>query len=273
MSIIIDANEIVLPVKFIDTRFNLFSADEGHHQYLLGHIDGAIYWDINVDLSDLTSSNGRHPMPSNEQLQSLFERSGLLLDDEIVIYDQGGAPYSARAWFMLHYAGFKKVKIVNGGLEALLEAGFELTTALPDIKPSSLTIKWNKHLVASREQVREVTEGNRNAILLDARNYQRYIGEHEPIDPIPGHIPTAINFDWEQVLNEKRFAMNEVLKEHFDQNQEYIVYCGSGVTAAPLFVSLMNEDFNKLQLYVGSYSDWITAYPVAVGDESKNKNV
>lgn len=269
MSIFIEASEIVLPVKFIDTRFNLFDEAEGHHQYSLGHIDGAIYWDLNKDLSDLSKAEGRHPMPSNTQLQALFERSGLSLDDEIVIYDQGGAPYSSRAWFMLNYAGFQRVKIVNGGLEALLEAGYELTDHPSIVEPTKLSINWDEKFVATREQVKEVTVGERKAILLDARTYARYIGEHEPIDRVAGHIPTAQNFNWEQLLVEKRFTNNEILSERFDKELSYIVYCGSGVTASPLFVSLFNEGFEHLQLYVGSYSDWITAYPVAVGDDSK----
>ena len=269
MSIFIEASDIVLPVKFIDTRFNLFDVEEGQRQYALGHIDGAVYWDLNKDLSDLSKGEGRHPMPSNEQLQNLFERSGLLLEDEIVIYDQGGAPYSSRAWFMLKYAGFPHVKIVNGGLEALLDAGYELTNQAAVVEPTTLSINWDEKIVATRDQVKEVTVGERKAILLDARNYTRYIGEHEPIDTLAGHIPTAQNFDWEQLLVEKRFTNNEVLSERFDKEQSYIVYCGSGVTASPLFVSLCNEGFEHLQLYVGSYSDWITAYPVAVGEETK----
>jgi thiosulfate/3-mercaptopyruvate sulfurtransferase len=269
VSVFIEANEIQLPVKFIDTRFNLLNTTEGKHQYDLGHIDGAVYFDLNEDLSDLTSVEGRHPMPSHEGLTDLFERSGLQLDDEIIIYDQGAAPYSSRAWFILTYAGFSNVKIVNGGLEALLEAGYSLTKDVPNVERTSIQPKWATDLVASREEVLEVTAGQKEAVLVDARNYRRYIGEIEPIDPIAGHIPTAQNFDWEQLLVGQKIANGNVLLERFDRDQSYIVYCGSGVTASPLFTSLLNEGYENVQLYVGGYSDWIRTYPIAIGDETK----
>lgn len=269
MSIFIEAKDIPKNAKFIDTRFNLSNSEEGYALYTQLHIEGAVYWDLNKDLSDLSKQEGRHPMPSNEQLQALFERSGLHLDDEIVIYDQGGAPYSSRAWFLLHYAGFSNIRIVNGGLEALLQADYPLTNEMPAVTPSSLTLDWKDVLVATKEQVREVADGNKGAILLDARSYQRYIGEIEPIDPVAGHIPGAQSFDWEQLLKENRFVPNEDLRATYGKDQAYIVYCGSGVTAAPLFVTMFNEGYADVQLYVGGFSDWITTYPVATGDETK----
>ena len=273
MSIFIDAKEISKnqPYKLIDTRFSLFDVNEGFEMYKDVHIEGAIYWDLNKDLSDMASNEGRHPMPSKEQLTALFERSGLTLDDVIYIYDQGGAPYASRAWFMLNYAGFANVKIVNGGYGELLVAGFVESNELPAVVPSVLDLHFNDLLVATKEQVRQVTVGERNGILLDARSYERYIGEVEPLDPIAGHIPTAQNFNWEHLVRDGRFERNEELLNKFDKDEAYIVYCGSGVTASPLFVTMYNEGYEDIQLYVGSYSDWITSYPVATGDENKKK--
>ena len=273
MSIFIEAKEISKnePYKLIDTRFSLFDVNEGFEMYKATHIDGAIYWDLNKDLSDLSSNVGRHPMPSKDHLKALFERSGLELDDVIYIYDQGGAPYASRAWFMLNYAGFANVKIVNGGYAALIDAGFLESSELPDVLPSVLDLQFNDLLVATKEQVRQVTVGERNGVLLDARSYERYVGEVEPLDPIAGHIPTAQNFNWEHLVRDRRFEHNEELHNRFEKDEAYIVYCGSGVTASPLFVTMYNEGYEDIQLYVGSYSDWITSYPVATGDENKKK--
>lgn len=273
MSIFIEAKEISknATYKFIDTRFSLLDVNEGFVMYEAAHIDGAIYWDLNKDLSDLASNEGRHPMPSKEHLTALFERSGLALDDVIYIYDQGGAPYASRAWFMLTYAGFMNVKIVNGGYGALLDAGFVESNEVPVIQPSILDLQFNDLLVATKEQVRQVTVGEKSGVLLDARSYERYIGEVEPLDPIAGHIPTAQNFNWEHLVRDGRFEHNEGLLDRFEKDEAYIVYCGSGVTASPLFVTMYNEGYEDIQLYVGSYSDWITSYPVATGDENKKK--
>ncbi len=273
MSIFIEANEISKdsPYKLIDTRFSLLDVNEGFSMYEAAHIDGAIYWDLNKDLSNFASNEGRHPMPSKEQLTALFERSGLALDDVIYIYDQGGAPYASRAWFMLTYAGFVNVKIINGGYTALLDEGFIISSGIPTVTPSVLNLQFNDLLVASKEQVRQVTVGERNGVLLDARSYERYIGEVEPLDSVAGHIPKAQNFNWEQLMREGRFERNEELLDKFEKDEAYIVYCGSGVTASPLFVTMYNEGYEDIQLYVGSYSDWITSYPVATGDENKKK--
>ena len=271
MSIFIEANEIPKnePYKLIDTRFSLLDVNEGFAMYEAAHIEGAIYWDLNKDLSDMASNEGRHPMPSKEQLTALFERSGLVLDDVIYIYDQGGAPYASRAWFMLTYAGFKYVKIVNGGYGAMLDAGFIVSNEAPTIQPSVLHLQFNDLLIATREQVHQVTVGEKNAVLVDARSYERYIGKEEPIDSIAGHIPTAQNFNWEHLMRDGRFVRNDELFDRFEKDETYIVYCGSGVTASPLFLTMYNEGYADIQLYVGSYSDWITTYPVATGDENR----
>lgn len=268
MSIFIEPSMISPTSKWIDTRFNLFDTEEGFRYYNEGHIPGAVYWDLNKDLSNMQSSEGRHPMPSKKQLQELFERSGLTVTDEIVIYDQGGAPYAARAWFMLLFAGFQNVKIVNGGLQALLNLGYELTDETTNVHRTSLSLEFNNQLLASKELVREIAVGKREGVLIDARSYERYIGEIEPIDPVAGHIPTAVNFNWEQLFEDSRYATSGQLLELFSKENHYIVYCGSGVTAAPLFAALYNEGYEQLQLYVGGYSDWIQHYPVATGDES-----
>ncbi|MFC7685071.1 sulfurtransferase [Ureibacillus sp. GCM10028918] len=252
--------------RFIDARFNLQDRDWGKQAFHSGHIQGAIYWDLELDLSDMTKSEGRHPMPSKEQLQHLFEQSGLNYDDSIYIYDQGGAPFAARAWWMLKYANFPNVYIVNGGIEALKEAGISLTVEESKYDVTDLVLDWNDAIYSNSADVKNIVDGVQKALLLDARSNERYIGKNEPIDKVAGHIPTAENFDWEQLKQGSELHANEQLLEKFNRDEEIVVYCGSGVTASPLYAILADSGYENLKLYVGSYSDWITQYEVETGE-------
>ncbi|MBO1912923.1 hypothetical protein J4G37_49975, partial [Microvirga sp. 3-52] len=131
-------------VKWIDARFSLADANEGKRLYNESHITGAVHWDLNEDLSDLTKKDGRQPMPSKESLGDLFRRSGLNLDDNIFVYDDGGSPFATRAWWFLQYAGFENAFIVIEGFEEMKASGLPVDneTALP--KKSSVNPRWNE---------------------------------------------------------------------------------------------------------------------------------
>ena len=258
-----------VPFKLIDTRFELSNPQTGRTLYDQGHIEHAMYWDLNEDLSDMTLASGRHPMPSKKQLQTLFERSGLYVDDVIYIYDQGAAAYAFRAWFLLKYAGFKNVMVVNGGMEALINAGYHVTTEVPTIHPSKLSLHFEEERIVTKEHVKEIVHQKVQAQLLDARSYERYVGKHEPIDTIAGHIPSAKHFDWEQLVNNGKIVEELGKLDELSKDQRYVVYCGSGVSAIPVYAALLANDFSNVQLYAGSYSDWITSEEVATGDEMK----
>lgn len=252
--------------RFIDTRFNLQDRNWGKQAFQEGHIQGAVYWDLEKDLSDMTKHEGRHPMPSKEQLQQLFEQSALSYEDVIYIYDQGGAPFAARAFWMLKYANFPNVYIVNGGFEALKQADIPVTANEPQYEPTNLILEWNESIYSSRADVKNIVDGNQKSILLDARAAARYRGEMEPLDKVAGHIPTAKNFDWEQLKQGAELHPTDQLLAKFDKDEDIIVYCGSGVTASPLYAILADSGYENLKLYVGSYSDWITQYEVETGE-------
>ncbi|MDN4493807.1 sulfurtransferase [Ureibacillus aquaedulcis] len=252
--------------RFIDTRYDLQDRNWGKQAFQNCHIQGAIHWDLEQDLSEMTKSEGRHPMPSKEQLQHLFEQSGLNYDDIIYIYDQGGAPFAARAWWMLKYANFPNVYIVNGGFEALKEAGKSVTAEKSNYDVTDLVLGWNDAIYSNRADVKNIVDGVQKAVLLDARSNERYRGENEPIDKVAGHIPTAKNFDWEQLKQGSELHANDQLVEKFKRDEEIVVYCGSGVTASPLYAILADSGYENLKLYVGSYSDWITQYEVETGE-------
>ncbi|MEG0380752.1 MAG: rhodanese-like domain-containing protein, partial [Kurthia sp.] len=110
-------------------------------------------------------------------------------------------------------------------------------------------------------------EGKHNKVLVDARSHPRYLGEMEPLDPIAGHIPTARNFDWEQLKEGNQIVLNEEITKVVSKDENVIVYCGSGVSATPLFAVLDELGYENIQLYTGSYSDWVAHYEIATGEE------
>lgn len=266
-NVFVTVEQVETPARFIDARFNLMDASEGRKLYDKEHIAGAVYFDLEKDLSDMTKTTGRHPMPEKDQLLHLFETAGLSLDDRIYIYDQGGTPFAPRAWWMLSYTGFTNVRIVNGGFEALKQAGYAVTSNKESFERSQLTPNWQETIYASRDFVKDIVDGERASMLLDARAAIRYRGEHEPLDPVAGHIPTARNFDWEQVKDGSHLVVTENLERVVPKNQEVVVYCGSGVTASPLYAVLKEAGYENVKLYVGSFSDWITEYEAATGEE------
>lgn len=251
-------------VRFVDARFDLQDKAAGKQAFENGHAPGAVYFDLEQDLSDMASGNGRHPMPSKEQMASLFEGYGLTYDDTIVVYDQGAAPFAPRAWWMLKYAGFPNVYIVNGGVAAL-EKAVDFTSEVTCYALSTVYFDWQDQLYAPREAVKAIVDGKVVATLLDARAAARYRGEVEPLDKVAGHIPSAKNFDWEQLKEDGTLHANDALRSKVEKNERVVVYCGSGVTASPLYAVLADEGYDNIQLYVGSFSDWITQYDVETG--------
>ncbi|MCG3087682.1 sulfurtransferase [Sporosarcina cyprini] len=253
-------------VKWIDTRFSLQDPKKGRGDYEAGHISGAVYWDLEKDLSDMSKPSGRHPLPDQQDLTELFRKSGLSLDDQIVIYDEGGSPFASRAWWILQYAGFTNASICLDGFNKLKEDGFPIDQEIPEPGRTDVEPIWQDQLYASKDFVKDTVTGNTGYTLLDARSAERYRGEMEPIDPVAGHIPGALNFDWEKLKQNGMFNIHADVKEQLntvaEAGQPVIAYCGSGVTAAPLFAMLKHNGYTDARLYVGSYSDWITTEEV-----------
>ncbi|WP_241535872.1 sulfurtransferase [Indiicoccus explosivorum] len=266
--------------KWIDARFDLSEPDAGRRMFEKEHIKGAVFWDLEKDLSDMAAEGGRHPMPSDDQLTALIRRSGLNEEDEIIIYDQGGAPYAARAWWLLKYAGFPNAAISRNGFEKLKALGAETTSEMTVPQPSETVPVFNRAIEADREDVKEAVAGREETALIDARSEERYRGFHEPIDPVAGRIPGARNFDWSRLVEEGEFRENPDFTGVIVPHEKAILYCGSGVTAAALFAAMTEAGHDNIKLYAGSYSDWISdetntvefdrpAHPEAADDETK----
>lgn len=263
MGVFVEATDVSRDAIFLDARYNLQNKQWGKEQYDAAHIHNARYVDLEQDVSDMTSNRGRHPMPSHTQLQQLFERLGLQLDSEIVIYDQGGTPFASRVYYMLAYAGFTNIAIVNGGFSALVAAGLPINAEAVDVTPTNITLNWQPQLYASRDDVKAIVDGNVQAVLLDAREEARYRGEVEPLDKVAGHIPTARNYFWEQAKEGGKLVVTDALTQTVSKDEPVVVYCGSGVTASPVFTLLKEAGYEDVKVYVGSFSDWIEAYDAA----------
>ena len=262
-NVFVEANEVERGARFLDCRFDLSDASKGYAEYVASHIEGAQYIHLENDLSDMTkNAAGRHPMPEKAQIQALFENLGLSLNDCIYVYDNGAEPFAARAYWMLSFTGFTNVHVVNGGYDALVTAGFPVAKEIPQYEKTSIIPTWNENIFASRSYVHAITQGEKEAVLFDARAAKRYAGEFEPLDPVAGHIPTAKNFDWEQLKEGKTLQPNDALLASVPKDKEVVVYCGSGVTASPLYATLKQAGYENVKLYVGSYSDWINEFDI-----------
>lgn len=266
--------------RWIDARFDLKDSAWGNESFAAEHVAGAIHWDLENDLSDMTSENGRHPMPSKEQLTQLFQAAGLELTDSIVVYDQGGSPYAARAWWLLSYAGFEHAFISRVGFDELKQQGIATSTESTSYSASSITPEFDDSLLATRKDVQQIVDGKELGVLIDARSAERYAGINEPIDAVAGRIPGARNYDWSQLVSNGAFRTDEEFGGLLQPKEPAVVYCGSGVTAAALYAMLAEKQYEGLKLYVGSYSDWISdedsvveidrdEHPEAADDQTK----
>lgn len=250
-------------VRIIDCRFALANPELGKQEYDHSHIPGAVYFDLEKDLSGQVGIHGgRHPMPDINDLKEKLQTAGIDQDTTIVAYDNGEGAYAARFWWMLSYLGHKKVYVLDGGYKNWTKANFPTTADVPYFEKSTFLIDLEPNLLADVKEVQEVVSRKQpNIVLIDSRENKRYLGIEEPIDKKKGHIPGAINKPWMEGLHDGYYHTIENQKERFSDiasEKELIVYCGSGVTAVPNFLALKEAGFEHVKLYLGSFSDWIS---------------
>ena len=248
----------------IDCRFNLMDKEYGKRSYDDSHIKGAVRVDIETELSTkVREHGGRHPLPSVEELKNTFENLGVSNDSIVVAYDEGDLAGPCRLWWILKYLGHDKVFVLNGGMNSFIEAGGEISNEVPQVVKSTFDIRVNDDMRVDMEYVRERLY-NKNVAIIDSRENPRYRGEFEPVDKKAGHIPSALNYFWMDILNKDNnkifMKTEEELKELFKELNNYdevIVYCGSGITACPNSLALNEVNINH-KVYAGSFSDWIS---------------
>ncbi|RSD26560.1 sulfurtransferase [Mesobacillus subterraneus] len=250
-------------VRVVDCRFKLGEGGFGKRQYEQCHIPGAVYFDLEKDLSGTVQKHGgRHPLPESSQLKKRIEEAGIEKDTVLVAYDAKEGAFASRFWWLMNYSGHQQVYILNGGFEAWEKAGYPVDRAETSYEKTEYTISENKEMLASYDEVRKIAlEKSGDAILIDSRESRRYLGIEEHIDRIAGHIPTAINKPWMEGMENGYFKSPAEQEKRFadlDKERPVIVYCGSGVTATPNYLALKAAGFKNVRLYPGSYSDWVS---------------
>ena len=255
----------------VDTRFDLKDPAAGRQQYLGGHILGAVYLDLDDDLSGSPQQHGgRHPLPETDAFITTLEQVGIGNDSHVVVYDDSGGLFAGRLWWMLKYLGHDAVQLLDGGLSAWQAGDYPTTQEVSRPLRADFTPQPRPDMVADIDEVRRKLE-DPNTLLVDARGPDRYRGDNEPMDPKAGHIPSAINLPFAGNLEGGRFKDPAALAERFElvsEAEDVIVYCGSGVSAAHNVLVLDDLGKRDVKLYVGSWSDW-SSYdenPVEAGE-------
>ncbi|MEM7277248.1 MAG: sulfurtransferase [Pseudomonadota bacterium] len=244
-----------------DCRFSLASFAEGPAAFDEGHICGAEHLNMETDLSGpKTPGAGRHPLPEKAALQARLRAAGVNDDSHIVLYDSNRFAGAARAWWLLTYFGFKQVHILDGGLPAWEAAGEALDDTSSPTRPEG-NVTLNEGNADMRVLMTDVQAGlDASKTLVDARELERFQGLAEPIDPVAGRIPGAVNLPWQGIADAQGLALSGAqLAARWDALQlagTPVHYCGSGVTAAVNALSLALAGRDIGQMYCGSFSEW-----------------
>jgi len=254
----------------LDVRWKLGETD-GRRQYEHGHLPGAVYVDLETELSSPPSPHeGRHPLPGLESLQTAARRWGVRTDSLVVAYDDNGNMAAARAWWLLRWAGFASVALLDGALAAWREAGHALERGPVTPQPGDVELTPGRLETLDADDAARLA---RDGVLLDARAAERFRGEVEPVDPRPGHVPgarsapTAANLRANGTFKDPDELLARFRALGVDGSAEVGVYCGSGVTAAHEIAALTIAGL-RAALYPGSWSQWSAdpSRPAALGE-------
>ncbi|WP_338747974.1 sulfurtransferase [Janibacter alittae] len=251
----------------LDVQFTL--TGDGADLYAGGHLPDAPFVDLDAVLAGEPGAGGRHPLPDPAVLQAGLRAAGVDDDSHVVVYDQASSLAAARAWWVLRWAGLTDVRVLDGGLAAWRDAGGAVSTGAVSPTPGSVTVRPGSVPVLTADGAADLTEAG---VLVDARAPERYRGEVEPIDPVAGHVPGAVNVPMgDLTTDEGRLRSPQELRARFaaegiDGSTVVGSYCGSGVTAAHTALAL-HEIGIEAAVYVGSWSHWVTdpVRPVATG--------
>jgi thiosulfate/3-mercaptopyruvate sulfurtransferase len=257
----------------LDCRHDLMDVNAGRRQYAEGHIPGAQFASIDDDLSGpRTGANGRHPLPDREQLAAKFRAWGIDNDTQIVAYDAGGGSFAVRLWWLARWLGHGKVALLDGGWPLWLAQTGYSSVERAARAPSRFTAGESLESVVDADALQRLL-ANRSALLVDARAPERYEGRVEPLDPVAGHIPGAVNRFWQMNLADGRFKPAAQLRAEYDallagrSPEQVVTQCGSGVTACHHLLAMHIAGLPGGRLYAGSWSEWVAdpSRPVATG--------
>ncbi|HEX2132076.1 MAG TPA: sulfurtransferase [Actinophytocola sp.] len=263
------------PPVLLDVRWRL-GGPPGREDYDRGHLPGAVFLDLDVDLAGPPGTGGRHPLPEPDTLQRALRAAGVRAERPVVVYDADNGSVAARAWWLLRWAGHERVSVLDGGFAAWSAEHRLITTATPTPQPGDFPVRPGGMPVVDASGAAALA---RDGVLIDARAPERYRGDIEPIDKRAGHIPGAINAPFTgHVGDNGRWRPPAQLAERFagagvSADTPVGAYCGSGVTAASVVLALevagITTTRTPAHLYVGSWSEWSAnpARPATTGPE------
>lgn len=260
-------------VTVLDVRYRTTGA-AGPEEYAAGHVPGAAYVDLDADLADPPGPRGRHPLPAVAAFEAAMRRAGVSADRPVVVYDDWGGRAAARCWWLLRFHGHPDVRVLDGGWPAWQRAGGAVETvpvAAPVVAPGTFVADPGHLPVLEADDVLAFAAEH---TLVDARDPERFRGEVEPIDPVAGHVPGAVNVPTGANLRpDGTFLPAEELAALYrsarrGDGDRVAAYCGSGVTAAHDLLALAVTGVDAA-LYPGSWSEWVArpGRPLALGPD------
>lgn len=255
------------PLRVFDCSFDLAKPAAADALFAQAHIAGAVQAHLERDLSAHEAADavngGRHPLPRRERFAAWLSRTGFANDMQAVVYDRNGANYCGRLWWMLKWAGHDAVAVLDGGLQAWQAGGGEVTDREePSHFQSNFKLGPELRSLATTRDV-ESRLGQPRQTVIDARATPRFKGEVEPLDPVAGHIPGALNRPFTQNLDaDGKFKPADQLRSEFEQllagrdPATVVHHCGSGVSAVPNVIAMEVAGLGPTALYAGSWSEW-----------------
>lgn len=257
-------------VRVFDVSFDLTRPEQGNASYLETHLAGALHADINLVLSAKDPrealNGGRHPLPRRERLAQWLSSQGVDDQTQVVVYDRNAMNYCGRLWWMLKWCGHEAVAVLDGGLQAwVAEGGAVSQGAEPAPAARQFSLRPALARLVHTTEVAAQLDNPEVQTLIDARATPRFRGETEPLDPVAGHIPGALNRPYGQNLDANgKFKSAEVLRGEFQQllgqraPSSVVHHCGSGVSAVPNILAMEIAGLGHTALYAGSWSEWCT---------------
>ena len=242
-----------------DCRFSLADPGLGRSDYAAGHVPGAHYLHLDEDLSGPPGKHGgRHPLPDPQAFAARLAAFGVGLTTPVVAYDNARLAFAARLWWLMRSLGYCPPLLLDGGYAGYLAAGGTVQTEVPGATPCETPAVGAFSGQCDIAGLRQLQQ--QGALLIDSREERRYLGLEEPIDPVAGHIPGALNRPWQGVTAADGAALDSAgQRAHWGEAKDadkLVVYCGSGVTACVNLFSLSLLGRDDATLYAGSWSDW-----------------
>jgi thiosulfate/3-mercaptopyruvate sulfurtransferase len=264
-------------VRVVDCRYRLGEPGAGEELWRAEHIPGAAFMDLDSELASEPGERGRHPLPDADAFQAAARRAGIGPDKLVVAYDEASEGGAARLWWLLRHFGHERAAVLDGGLRGWRADGAPLAAGAEQPAAGTFVARHSAGDTRGADELarvpatpgaerlvldaREPAAPGAERLLLDARAPERYRGKLEPIDPVAGHIPGAVNLPFAELAPDGRFLTPEKLRARFEAagaapGRELVAYCGSGVTACVLLLAAEVAGLEPGRLYPGSWSEW-----------------